>query len=368
MNKEFRDFANEIRDHIFEDAGDRKHLNIQLSPVHKVNEQEQLSLQVRPEGSNIAPSIPLMPVFEEYKKGEPLDKIIRSLEETVLSHTPPKDVDISYFANFENVKDQIYPKLINRQMNSEILQNMPHYDMGDLSTVFYVNIDHPLIKEGRVTVTEEIMHRWGVDENTLMDHAMENIKGNTVCKGMFDVIKDLVPVIEEENGFVAEDLTQPVVISNDNSVYGASAILNTDAMKTLCERFGGEVAILPSSLHECLVLPFDGTPEQEMLLCNMVKEVNETAVSPADLLSDHVYHFDGEQYFTLDMSKTAEEHDIGAENAPEKVKMELTNPKTGKTFDAEKNEKLKEAGLSLSQQKDVTNIAARQPKRDEMAM
>lgn len=52
--------------------------------------------------------------------------------------------------------------------------------------------------------------------------------------------------------------------------------------------------ILPSSVHEVLIVP-KGTEMEPQELGKIVREVNRTEVSRADVLSDRVYEYDREK-------------------------------------------------------------------------
>ena len=81
------------------------------------------------------------------------------------------------------------------------------------------------------------------------------------------------------------------IITNDRLVDGASAIFYPGVMDLVGERMQGDYFILPSSVHETLVVPDDGGVSLQELT-DMVKEVNMTQVSPEDQLTDQVYHYD----------------------------------------------------------------------------
>ncbi len=70
-------------------------------------------------------------------------------------------------------------------------------------------------------------------------------------------------------------------------------------MDQAAERAGGDFFILPSSIHEVLIVPDNGEmklPELEA----MVRDVNATQVAPPDKLTDSVYHYDArEKIFEL---------------------------------------------------------------------
>ena len=68
-------------------------------------------------------------------------------------------------------------------------------------------------------------------------------------------------------------------------------IFYPEFMDNMGELLGNDFFILPSSIHQMLILPDDGQVDAEMLR-DMVKEVNATQVAPAERLTNDVYHFD----------------------------------------------------------------------------
>ena len=70
-----------------------------------------------------------------------------------------------------------------------------------------------------------------------------------------------------------------------------NGIFYPGVMDQVGERLNGDYFILPSSVHEILVVPDDGNISFRELT-DMVKEVNRTQVAPEDRLTDQVYHYD----------------------------------------------------------------------------
>jgi hypothetical protein len=79
-----------------------------------------------------------------------------------------------------------------------------------------------------------------------------------------------------------------------DKVHGAGVLAYENFMDMAAERAGGDFFILPSSLHEVLIVPDNGNVKLEDLE-NMVKEVNATQVAPQDKLTDSVYHYDSKE-------------------------------------------------------------------------
>ena len=95
------------------------------------------------------------------------------------------------------------------------------------------------------------------------------------------------------------------VLTNDTKVNGAAAILNDDTRQEIADKVG-DFYVLPSSVHETLIIPKDAGMELRDLE-QMVQEVNQTQVAPQERLSNHVYEYDAKEH-ELFRSDRAEEH------------------------------------------------------------
>lgn len=82
------------------------------------------------------------------------------------------------------------------------------------------------------------------------------------------------------------------VLTNSEKFYGAAAIIyGKDKIRNLAEEEGCDIVIIPSSVHECILLPYDRSMSFECLNA-MVNEVNTSEVREEEILSDHVYMYD----------------------------------------------------------------------------
>jgi hypothetical protein len=87
-----------------------------------------------------------------------------------------------------------------------------------------------------------------------------------------------------------DDAVKLFILSNRYRTYGASVLLYPGLLSALSNQFESDLIVLPSSVHEVLFLPVSG-PEDFANYSDMVKEVNECAVSDVEILSDHAYYF-----------------------------------------------------------------------------
>lgn len=97
---------------------------------------------------------------------------------------------------------------------------------------------------------------------------------------------------EEIEEFQADVHPKMYIISNASKVNGASAIVYSDALQQVAEMMGSDLYILPSSIHEVLAVSVEDRELED--LEEMVRSVNQTDVSPEEVLSDNVYKYDSE--------------------------------------------------------------------------
>lgn len=79
-----------------------------------------------------------------------------------------------------------------------------------------------------------------------------------------------------------------LVLSNRGSREGAALLFNEDVLERISEVMNGDYYIIPSSIHEVIVLKEMPAPE----LNQMIAEVNNTQVEPEDVLSYNAQYYD----------------------------------------------------------------------------
>ncbi len=151
--------------------------------------------------------------------------------------------------------------------------------------------------EGSIKLSDMILKRTGLSESEVWEQAEENLRKETVIAPVYDMVCDLMkesgrdPLLSEEKRqeMMEESDRAMYVITNKAKYYGASAILDRENIKSLAEKCGvKDFIVIPSSKHEMILVP--GRVEFDLnLICDMVKEINETMVSPEDRLTDRAY-------------------------------------------------------------------------------
>lgn len=328
----FEDFkqnvADSIKNHLpakYEDA------EISISTVTKNNDTKLTGITLKLEDSNISHGVYLDDYYKAYKEGADFDELIKKLAYTYVLNDD-KEYDANQLADFEMVKDKISCKVINAGNNKEFLKDKPHTDIEDLAVVYSVVLGKENNGIYSVMVDDMMLNTYGITVDELHETAVENLSKQDVS---FKTLRETFMEMMFPNGvsgndpFMAmmmppEDAVPDIyVLSNDAGLYGASEILNTPFMDEIATQLGGDYIVLPSSVHETLIVPMSEDLDREALE-NMVQEVNVGAVRPEDRLSDHVYQYDSKNHELVRMDKM-EERQQAKEAAQENRKEEKTS-------------------------------------------
>lgn len=325
----FEEFKQEIADSIKDHLPDQyQDSTIQLNTVQKNNEALDAITITSPD-SNVSPTIYLNSFYEDYQNGQDMDTILDHIADIRVEHEVSQDFDVSKITDFDQVKDHIAARVVGIEDNSDLLDQRPHAVMDDLAVTYCVMLGEDANGSMSVPITNQLMETWGVTQEELHDLAKANQDELTpsTFKSMNEVMAEMmIPQMMSDMGVDRETAQEMIesmmppedkmyVLSNEQKLNGAAALLDDKMMDQIAEKVGGDFYILPSSVHEVLIVTADAGMDLKDLEA-MVQEVNETQVAPQDRLSDHVYQYDNDTHEVFRADR-AEEHMQAKENAQE---------------------------------------------------
>lgn len=287
---EFTNFKTLVREEVERRAG--KNYSVRLNDVMKNNGVVLSGLTVMQDDSNISPTIYLNDYYKEYENGQTtLGMVINDVMDAYNRNKVNRKLDMRYFLNYEHVKDKIVLKLINTEKNKELLSDIPHMEFLDLSIVFQVLISDTNIGGASVMIHNAHAKLWGVDHNELYKCALKNTPKllKYEIKGMNDVICEILETDKARVPYCSE--LPMYVLSNNRRIDGAACMIYPQLIADFAKAIGGDVYIIPSSVHELLLLPVWAADNGEGLI-DIIKEVNETQLLTEEILSDSLYIYD----------------------------------------------------------------------------
>ena len=293
------DFANIIKRRVQQELGEG--YEVVIKEVRKNNGVLYTGLMIMSGKHNVSPTIYLDDFYEAYCHGYEVSKIVKCVLEAYESDMPKNSVDMSFFEDFAMVKDRICFRLVEKDKNEELLQKVPHTDFLDLAVVFYYAYESEELGRGSILIYNNHVELWNTDTEELMALAKENTPRlfPWECCTMKTMINEIMmqkkkeygeeycPEYDEEAFF--EDVPM-YVLSNSTRVFGASSILYPDVLEKLAENIKDSFYILPSSIHELIILHDKGT-ESRQTLKEMIATVNRTQVREPEILSDSLYYY-----------------------------------------------------------------------------
>lgn len=247
----------------------------ELYTVTKNNGTRRTGILFKQEDRNLAPTIYLEEFYQKYLKGQQVPDLADSICSIYQEIRVKKTCDCQNLFDFNHVKEHIVYKLIRRDANEELLKQIPYEPFLDLAVVYYIQIDNTRFGSAAIQIRNEHLRYWRVEKEEIRRLAEKN------TPRIYPVqIRQIVRFM--------------YVATNEQCSLGAAVMRYPDFREKVRGMIRGDFYILPSSIHEVILVPESFGLEPERMQ-EMVKEINQTGVAPEEVLSDSVYYFDGEE-------------------------------------------------------------------------
>lgn len=300
---------------------------LETKTVNKMNTSYE-ALTIKPESADVGISLNVDELYQKYDNGSSFATLVKQAAEMAASRLEDApNFDINSFYDYDKMKQTLSMEIVSAERNAELLESVPHKDIEDMAVVYRFIVSNSGGEVGSVLVTNQMLDNYGISAAQLHEDAIKNapeIKP-LVIQGMGEVLANRMGVddLEALGLNIPPEQEQMFVATVEGNVHGAGVIAYEDFMEKASERVGGSFFILPSSIHEILIIPDNGQFDLGTLE-NMVREVNATTVDPVDKLTDSVYHYDseekifelGEKFVIRQQAK--ENIDVGKRDAGEK--------------------------------------------------
>lgn len=310
---DLKNFIREVKEFTQERLG--SDFDVRLHEVMKNNNVKLHGISIIKKGDCIGPNIYLDGYFERYLQGMSVEEIFEEIKETYEQTKVSQGMAaIHKHICFDDQKDKVIFRLISYEKNIEMLKNMPYIRFLDMAITFHCLVNKDEEGISTLPITNVIMEHWNANESILLKLAMNNterllkmrirrieevimelfesnmeriFKGKEVSKENSDYFEQMRVTFEQMQ---QEEDVEMYVVTNDIGINGATVLLYQESFKEFVRKIGCDVYILPSSIHELIIIPVleNVSPKHFM---ETVKEVNITQLPYEDVLSDHVYRF-----------------------------------------------------------------------------
>ena len=169
-------------------------------------------------------------------------------------------------------------------LENAVFTMLPKAKQGDILGFDFLDlyVGYALLLPDKVAfLTQKAKEASGITDEELMKASNANTRKNMIITDMDEILNPF-PIV----GGIE---SKTIVITNEKSTYGASAMLFPDVLRTI----GKDFYIIPSSVHEIIIPLFkEATPS---LLKEIVHSINadKSIISDKEFLGNNIYHFNG---------------------------------------------------------------------------
>lgn len=264
---------------------------VSINTVQKNNGVKLSGLCIRDRDINAAPTIYMEPYYERYIQGRDIYDIADDIIEIYTEHALDSDFDTDFYMNYERVKDNIFCRLINYEMNKELLEEVPYGRFFDLAIVPYYAVNDARLGEASILIRNSHLDIWKAKPESVVECGILNTqkKVEFCITPIIDLLmKERVQCELTRNEKCLE--TDMQVVTSRNRLYGATYLIYKEKLMELADLLGGDYYIIPSSIHELIVLPATDNIT-EHTINDMIEQVNASELDREEVLSNHVYMF-----------------------------------------------------------------------------
>ena len=295
QNKEFYDeIINAIREEIPEEIRDM--MEVDIREIVKANDTVLHGVVIKGPEQDIVLTI----YIEDCIKQLPEDFATKDLAEAIISlyqvgmREAPAVESLSL--EFDDIKDKLVVQLAEVERNKDRLKELAYKPLDNgMVMLAYVVVQEDERGSMRFAVTKDIVEGQNYDIDKMFETAMKNNE---------PVLVDISDAIFSDGIEFAENLFDTEItdklpdgmytLTNSSTNLGAAVLYYPDVQKRIGDMLQNSYYVLPSSIHELMILPCSVNDNPEFLR-KMVKEANETAVNPQEVLSDRIFMYDREK-------------------------------------------------------------------------
>ncbi len=255
----------------------------------KNNDTVMEMLLVELEDGRAAPILYLQDLYKTYQEGADIEEILQGLCELFTTYSAmqlPLEKKLSTLLDdFEKAKPLIGFRLINGARNKRRMAGKPFSRIGEFLLAYQIQMGDGHGGIYATQITDEMLQEWGIDEAELHEIAVSNmdLSKNYLLQSMEEAIGIRVDPDDEH--------PEMFILTSKMKINGATVIFSEEVRQEVGEQVGGDYYLLPSSIHEWVVIPKRwARSSQEME--NMVQEVNADSTEEEEFLSNHAYEYD----------------------------------------------------------------------------
>lgn len=289
---EFHDFQQKLMDDLWSHyEGQNRAISFDSRPVPKLQGESYYAIIAYNESNRVGVSVNASALHDKLLKGASYDNLLQeAISQVEDDFQKMPVVSAEDLTEYARIRTKLSVQLLPQAGNEGTLGQIPHKNVEDMAVVYRAILSED--DEGRATVliNNDMLNMFGVTPEQLHEDAIAASMEQhpAIFRNMNEILSDMIGI--------DPTMLPPSPLhcaSTADKFMGAGVILYPGFLDMAAEQMGENFYVLPSSIHEVLAIS-DSHVDSYHDLENMVREINQNEVAPADQLSQNVYHYDAE--------------------------------------------------------------------------
>ena len=296
MEYTYEDFLNEFVNLM---KANLSQYGMEVSIVNKMRNNGIIEkcIKVDIPGCNMSPSIGTLSLYEHYREYDDVEEMAQGLSEKIIADRNRK-IDTMSVLSKENILNSTYLMVVNAASNKELLAETPHYFIaeGELAVIPRLNIDIENGRTGTIIIKNGLLPKLQMTGDEILQVAKINTSGQNLFEinSLLSVTMQMMTdngedIADDFSEFFTESTPKAFVVTNKDKKLGACCLACPEVIGTAIEKMGIDCYIIPSSIHEVILVEKGGGSEDLEYLRDCVNQVNRQSVPAAEILSDKVF-------------------------------------------------------------------------------
>ena len=262
------------------------------SDVTKNGDVHLQAICVRDE-TPIAPNIYVEPIISECE--DDLDKAV-SIVSNIIEQNMNPSIDLEKITSKDYVLEHI--KIGVQKASDEDLVKLSVTDFEDMEQYLYYGDSNAPDSSFSIKLRPDLAERIGLDLDETWAIARSHTFEDCTVRSMASVMRSMMgdDFDDEFDDEIFNSAQLPMyIISNKSQIKGAASILNRELLENFAKEHNAKhLLILPSSISECILIPYADESYDLDNFKEMVAEINATQVKPEERLTNNAYvlHFE----------------------------------------------------------------------------
>ena len=284
--------------------------SVTRSSIEKNNETLSCVI-LRRDFSGIGITIYPKDFHKMWEEGSLMEELLLTIKEDIMTKNIPQFN--MHELDREGAEKKLLSCVVGYEKNKSWLSNVPHERIQDMALYARWQI----CEEGSFKITNDILGTLKMTKEEVLSIAKANRKSTAFFRPMEDILFHLVDPTDIKEQFTGvfdrevagNAIHQLYFLGSSQPTNGAAVAMDLQVLNAVHKCLDDDFYLLPSSIHETLVIPKSTWDHGVDTLKRMICDVNGSDVPLQDQLTDNVYIFDGHH---LKIAGVSEKMTVGA--------------------------------------------------------